>query len=198
MNVNLKRIAQDKGLTKGMGIQLSRLSGVDKSTVSAHLSGTKKLSMYHAEKYANGLDVPISKLLDESVIKYPIVAYAEIDGSVRMRKENEIDICEAENELASTGSFAIYSKHQEIIFFYDPNKSCRNTSHIGSYCYIKFNKNNMLGTIIKETKKTCEIFNVHTNKILKLNKQKLYNVCFPIISIHYLKHANLYKINNSL
>jgi len=194
MNANLKRFAQQKGLTKSMGIQLSRLSGVDKSTVSAHLSGTKKLSMYHAEKYAQGLDVPVAKILDDSTFKYPIVAYVSESGGVRMREEDETDICIADNEIADTKFFAIYSKHQEIIFFYNSKLSCENTKVVGSYCYIKTAKENYLGTVIKETKTSVELFNVHTNSIVKTR----YTICYPIISIHYLKHANIYKIENSI
>ncbi len=194
MNDKLRKVAQEKGLIKGMGVQLSRLSGVDKSTVSAHLTGTKKLSMYHAEKYAQGLEVPVVKILDESVIKYPIVGYVSDQGNVRMRAEHETDICIAENELVSTDCFALYQQLQETIFFYNPKISCKNTDIINSYCYIKTKQQNFLGSIIKETKKYCNVYNVHEAKIKKIS----YDVCYPIISINYIKHANIYKINNSI
>tara|TARA_R100001460_G_scaffold8734_6_gene21426 strand:+ start:5967 stop:6551 length:585 start_codon:yes stop_codon:yes gene_type:complete len=194
MNDRLKKVAQEKGLIKGMGVQLSRLSGVDKSTVSAHLTGTKKLSMYHAEKYAQGLEVPVVKILDESVIKYPIVGYVSDLGHVRMRAEHETDICIAENELVSTDCFALYQQLQETIFFYNPKKSCKNTDIINSYCYIKSEQHNFLGTIIKENKKYSEVYNVHEAKIKKV----AFDICYPIISINYIKHANIYKIKNSI
>jgi hypothetical protein len=190
MNENLRKYAQIKGLTKGTGLALSKLTGIDKSTVSLHLTGHRKMSIEHAKKYGESLDVPYIKLLDDNIIKYPVVGYVELDGSVRMRKENEIDICIADNDIASSNCYALFQQRQEVVFFYNPKNSCKNTNTINSYCYIKSKKQNLLGSIVKETKKSAEVYNVHTNKTSRIS----YDICYPIVSIFYLKHSNLHKI----
>lgn len=190
MNENLRKYAQLKGLTKGTGLALSKLTGIDKSTVSLHLTGHRKMSIEHAKKYGDSLDVPYIKLLDDNIIKYPVVGYVELDGSVRMRRENEIDICIADNDIASSNCYALFQQEQEVVFFYNPKASCKNTNTINSYCYIKSKKQNLLGTIHKETKKSAEVYNVHTTKTSRIS----YDVCYPIVSIYYLKHSNLHKI----
>ncbi len=190
MNENLRKYAQLKGLTKGTGLALSKLTGIDKSTVSLHLTGHRKMSIEHAKKYGESLDVPYIKLLDDNIIKYPVVGYVELDGSVRMRRENEIDICIADNDIASSNCYALFQQQQEVVFFYNPKNSCKNTNIINSYCYIKSKKQNLLGSIVKETKKSAEVYNVHTTKTSRIS----YDVCYPIVSIYYLKHSNLHKI----
>ncbi|BAQ89622.1 transcriptional regulator [uncultured Mediterranean phage uvMED] len=195
MNVNLKRIAQEKGLVKSMGIQLSRISGIDKSTVSAHLTGVKKLSMYHAKKYAEGLDVPIIKLLDESVVKYNVGAYVEPDGSVRLRKENENSVIISEIHNSNSGELSIYEEANNIVYFYNPLVECKYDC-TRCYCYIKTKNKSFLGDVIVSNKKTkiCETMNRHT-----FEKKKLKIIqAHPITSIHFIKHTNIFKVQDSL
>ena len=196
MNDKLKKIAQDKGLIKGMGLALSKLSGIDKSTVSAHLTGTKKLSMYHAEKYAHGLEVPVIKLIDEKIVKYPVGAYVENNGSVRLRNEIEDEIIVSENHILNTSEVAIYNKDYDVVYFYDNDRHCHQTDVINRYCYIKTDKENFMGDIEKLNKKTLKItfWNRYTKKyqIKKLIK------AYPINSIHFLKETTLFKIQDSL
>lgn len=193
MNDKLKRIAQDKGLVKGMGIQLSRISGIDKSTVSAHLTGSRKLSMYHAKKYAEGLDVPVIKLIDENVIKYSVGSYVNPDGTVRLRKENENSVIISEIHNTNSGELSIYEAIPDIVYFYDP-KDLDNINQ--SFCYIKTKNHNFLGDVINYNKKTkmADTFNRHSFK------KKRYKIleAYPITSIHFLKHTEMFKIQDSL
>lgn len=193
MNDKLKRIAQDKGLVKGMGIQLSRMSGIDKSTVSAHLTGAKKLSMYHAKKYAEGLDVPVIKLIDENVIKYSVGSYVNPDGTVRLRKENENSVIVSEIHTTNSGELSIYEAIPDIVYFYNPKDFEKFNN---SFCYIKTKSLNFLGDVMDYNKKTkmADTFNRHNFRKKRLKILEAY----PITSIHFLKHTEIFKIQDSL
>ncbi len=190
MNDNLRKYAQLKGLTKGTGLALSKLTGIDKSTVSLHLTGHRKMSLEHAKKYADSLEVPIIKLIDDKSIKYPVVGYVQDDGSVRMRDENEIEVLVTDNHIQSNGNYCLVHKKQQLAYFYNPKISCKNTEIDGDYCYIKTKKGNYLGDLKPSKKKLETITNRHSMKTIRL----VVDVYYPILSFHSLKHTDLYKI----
>ena len=190
MNDNLRKYAQLKGLTKGTGLALSKLTGIDKSTVSLHLTGHRKMSLEHAKKYSDSLEVPLIKIIDDKSIKYPVVGYVQDDGSVRMRDENEIEVVVADNHIESHGNFCLIQKSVNIAYIYNP-KINNKTYKIGhEYCYVKSLKKNLLGDLIKHGKKTQTIYNRHTFKNITLQSTMIY----PIFSIHFLKHSDVYKV----
>jgi len=201
MNDKLKKVAQDKGLTKGMGLALSKLSGIDKSTVSAHLTGAKKLSMYHAEKYARGLEVPVIKLVDDKLVKYSVVAYCEDDGSVRPRNEEESEAIVSENHIQSTGEFAIYQKSTQIAYLYNPNNNCRTCKNgdicaIGQYSYVKTDKGNYIASVLSKPNKSkkAKILVRHT---LKTINAKII-MCYPISGISFLRNTSMHVLDSVL
>ena len=201
MNDKLKRIAQEKGLTKGMGLALSKLSGIDKSTVSAHLTGAKKLSIYHAEKYATGLEVPVIKLVDDKIVKYSVVAYCEDDGSVRPRNEEESEAIVSENHIQSSGEFVIYQKSLDIAYFYNPKNNCENclsnkVCSIGQYSYVKTDKGNYLADVLSKPSKTKKSKIVIKHTLKTINAKII--ICYPISGISFLKNTNKYKLDSVL
>ena len=190
MNDNLRKYAQLKGLTKGTGLALSKLTGIDKSTVSLHLTGHRKMSLEHAKKYADSLEIPLIKIIDDKSIKYPVVGYVQDDGSVRMRDENEIEVIVTDNHIQSSGNYCMVDKILDTAYFYNPKISCSNYPINGDYCYIKSKKGNMLGDLKSTKNKYQTITNRHTMKTVRLQV----DICYPIISIHLLKHSDVYKI----
>ena len=191
MNDNLRKYAQLRGLTKGTGLALSKLTGIDKSTVSLHLTGHRKMTLDHARKYAESLDVPLIKIIDDKSVKYPVVGYVNDDGTVRMRSENEIEVIVTDNHIESSGNYCLIQKSVNIAYFYNTEISCENSEVINEYCYIKNKKKqNLLGDIQSTKKVPKKSFNRHIGKNVNID----IDICYPIVSIHFLNHSKVFKI----
>ena len=174
---------------------LSRGTGIDKSTVSLHLSGKRKISLDHAKKYSEFLKLPLIKVIDDKVAKYRIVRYIDENGIVTAGDENDFDVVICPNEIEAKDEKIIYNKQRQTAYWYNPDINCNNTETIGEYCYIKNSKEALCGVILKKTSRNLYLVkNRHTNK----DKTMKIDVCYPISCITFTKFSTSTKIEDSL
>ena len=82
---------------------ISKGTGIDKSTVSLHLSSKRRINIEQAYKYADFLKVPVIKVIDENVVKYRVVRYVNDFGEVNPPTEDDFEMDAYDEEtLANT------------------------------------------------------------------------------------------------
>ena len=186
-------------------------TGIHKSTVSEHLSSQKRLSIEQAKSYAKYLNVPLIRVIDDSTVKYPIVAYANNIGEVLMRQPHQNEIIVHPNEIRTTGEYGIYNEKWQSIHFYHPDIHSENLKKldqdntntainidnmIDDLAYIITKQGQFIGEITKVNLKTYEIewYSLHTAKTSKATLIKAY----PILSVTKTKYALAQKIQQVL
>ena len=175
---------------------ISKGTGIDKSTVSLHLSSKRRINIEQAYKYAEFLKVPVIKVIDENVVKYRVVRYVSISGEVNPPTEDDFEIIVCPNQIEKKEEKIIYDKKKNTAYWYSPNFDYNNSNIENEYCYIKNKFKSYLGTITKHNKKTNMItfFNFHTQKEMKVKSE----IGHPITSITFCNFTTDKKINNSL
>ena len=201
MNEALIKIVQEKKrLDTDLNNQvISDRTSIDKSTVSLHLSGKRKINIDDAQSYAKYFNVPLIRILDDKVVKYPIVAYANQLGEVLMRKPNQNEIVICPNLIQSTNCYAIYNDFWKSIHWYEEAKSTDvidPSNMINDLAYIIGKKGHWIGEIKEYNPKTKGItyYSLHTAKTYK---DKLH-IAYPILDISKLKYHTMIKIKNIL
>jgi len=186
-------------------------TGIHKSTVSEHLSSQKRLSIEQAKSYAKYLDIPLIRVIDDNIVKYPLVAYADNNGEVLMRQPHQNEIIVHPNEIKTTGEYGIYNEKWQSIHFYHPEIHSSNLKKldidntyetinvdnmIDDLAYLITKQGQFIGEIKKFNTKTYEIewFSLHTLKTTKAILIKAY----PILSITKTKYALAQKIQQVL
>lgn len=175
-------------------LSISQATGIHKSTVSNHLNSEKRLSIEHARSYAEYLKVPLIKVIDDTVVKYRVVKYANDLGEITDPTEEDFDVIITPNEIESSNQYCIYDKKRNNIYWYDPKTSCINVNTIDKYCYIKTPKGDYLGNVVTHNTSTIEFFNVHTSKIIKMKFHK----CYPLTAITFCDFATATRVKNEL
>jgi len=201
MNDALIKIVQErKKIDSDLNNQvISDHTKIDKSSVSLHLSGKRKINIDDALNYAKYFDVPLIRILDDKVVKYPIVAYGNKEGEVLMRKPNQNEIVVCPNLIQSTNCYAIYNDFWQSIHWYEEDKSTDvidPSTMINDLCYIIGKKGHWIGEIRDYNPKTKNItyYSLHTAKNYK---DKLI-IAYPILDISKLKYHAMIKIKNIL
>ena len=173
---------------------IEKATGIDKSTISLHLNSRRPISIEQARAYAKFLDVPLIKVIDDTVVKYRVVKYSDDLGEVSDPTEEDFDVILAPNEIESTHQYCIFDKNRNTVYWYDPKQSCENVNTINEYCYIKTDKIDYLGSVINHNETHIEFINIHTTKKIKMKFHK----CYPLTGITFCKFATVTKIHNSL
>ena len=83
---------------------ISKGTGIDKSTVSLHLSSKRQISVDHAKLYAKFLKVPLIKVLDDNIVKYRVVRYVDDTGVVIPPTEDDDHLVITPNEISKKES----------------------------------------------------------------------------------------------
>tara|TARA_R100001460_G_scaffold106117_1_gene153378 strand:+ start:147 stop:761 length:615 start_codon:yes stop_codon:yes gene_type:complete len=181
---------------------ISKGTGIDKSTVSLHLSGKREINIHHAKKYAKYLDISLLDVLDETTIKYRVVKYVNYKGIVGPPTEEDFHVIVSPNEKRALDRFVIYDKFLNQCYWYSKNINCSNADVVNKYCYIKGVPNksfDMLGTVIEEKKikgkHMIKLINQY-QKSKEINME--YSMCYPITAITFLNFSNSIKIDNKL
>tara|TARA_R110002020_G_scaffold301426_1_gene516867 strand:- start:990 stop:1673 length:684 start_codon:yes stop_codon:yes gene_type:complete len=208
----IKQVEIAKRKNKDINNQtISDGTGIHKSTVSEHLSSQKRLSIEQAKSYAKYLNVPLIRVIDDSTVKYPIVAYANNIGEVLMRQPHQNEIIVHPNEIRTTGEYGIYNEKWQSIHFYHPNIHSSNLKKldqdntntaisidnmINDLAYIITKQGQFIGEITKVNLKNYEIewYSLHTAKTSKATLIKAY----PILSVTKTKYALAQKIQQVL
>ena len=98
---------------------ISKLTGIDKSTVSLHLSGSRQISIRHAEKYAKILNVPLHLVLEDKIAEYPITHYINEKKIIIKKSEDIFDVLQSLNELiALKNCFSITNLKDKKSYIY--------------------------------------------------------------------------------
>tara|TARA_S200002703_G_scaffold19816_1_gene16084 strand:- start:7174 stop:7764 length:591 start_codon:yes stop_codon:yes gene_type:complete len=173
---------------------IEKATGIDKSTISLHLNSRRPISIEQAKAYAKFLDVPLIKVIDDTIVKYRVVKYVDEEGVVSNPSEEDFDVILAPNDIQSLNHYAIYDKEQNTVFWYDPEVTCNNSSTEKKYCFIKSKEGEFLGYVEKYVKNDLTFRNAHTNK-----KHTVYcTLCYPVVGVTFCDFAQHKKINNSL
>ena len=181
---------------------ISKGTGIDKSTVSLHLSGKREINVAHAKKYANYLNISLLDVLDVTIPKYRVVKYVNKKGEVLPPTEDDFDVLVSPNEKRKSNRYVIYDKVLNQAYFYNKDVDCGNTDVLNKFCYIKGVPNktsDMLGTVLEENK-------IKENWIVKVmvqhQKSKIitqeFIKCHPITCVIFLEHSDCFKLDNKL
>ena len=184
--INIAKIKNHDLISKG--------TGIDKSTISLHLNSKRPLSIEHAKEYAKYLNIPLIKVIDDSIVKYRVVKYIDPLGEVHNPNEDEFDVIIAPNELTKIEQYCIYDKEKNTIYWYDPKITCKEVNVIGKYTFIKSKDKSYLGVVLKENKGTVTFVNRHTNKTITVQCAN----CHPMTAITFCDFATHTKVENSL
>lgn len=98
---------------------LGKATGIDKSTVSLHMSGKRVINLASAELYAKTFKVPLIKIISDEVVKYPIVYYCNFEGEVRLRGEDENEALYSLNEIENNKVYGIYCSENSSVYLYN-------------------------------------------------------------------------------
>jgi len=189
MNKALIRVKKESGIKSNELI--SDGTGIDTSTVSLHFSGKRQINVEQAKLYADFFKVHIIKILDENITQYPIVAYCNTEGIVRLRNEDEWEVVIAPNDTENDGNYCICQKNSKTIFWYDPKVKLEKKATINIFCYLKNSKENYVGLIAKYLGNSkYKILNYHT---LKYFTAKI-DICYPITNTSHLDYSKYYKV----
>ena len=150
---------------------ISKGTGIDKSTVSLHLSSKRQISVNHAKLYAKFLKVPLIKVLDHLVI--------------------------TPNEIQKKNLKVIYHLERDLVYWYHPEISCNNSNIIDHPCYIKTKDKAYLGIVLSHNPKTHSVTFADIQPKYKEHRVKS-TTCYPITAQFYLKYSSAQKIDNSL
>ena len=173
---------------------IEKATGIDKSTISLHLNSRRPISIEQARAYAKFLDIPLIKVIDDTVVKYRVVKYVNKEGTVSNPTEWDFDVILAPNEIKKEDQLCIYDKERNSVYWYDPKKSCHEHNVINRYCFIKSVDGEFLGYVKTYKGKDMTYFNVHMQKIIKTKTE----ICYPIVAITFLDFAKQTKVENSL
>ena len=176
---------------------ISKGTGIDKSTVSLHLSSKRQISVDHAKLYAQFLKLPLIKVLDDSIIKYRIVRYVNDSGIVIPPSEDDDHLVIVPNQIQKTNARVIYHLERDLVYWYDPETSCNNSEFINHPCYIKTKDKAYLGIVLSHNPKTLSVTFADIQPKYKEHKVKA-TICYPITAQYYLKYTSVQKIDNSL
>ena len=117
----IKQVAKFRKTNKESNNEvISAKTGIDKSTVSLHLSSQRQVSLADCRKYAQFLNLPLIKVIDDKLVKYPVSAYVNNDGEVLMRQPHQNEIIIQPNAIESTGEYAIYNQDFQSLHWYHP------------------------------------------------------------------------------
>lgn len=181
---------------------ISKGTGIDKSTVSLHLSGKREINVNHAKRYAEYLDVSLLDVLDSTISKYRVVKYVNEKGEVIPPSEEDYHVIASPNEKRALDRYAIYDKKTNQSYWYSKNIDCTNSDIINKYCYIKGVPNktpDLLATILEEKrvrgKSIAKIMIQHQmSKVITME----FTLCHPICGITFLDFSESITINNKL
>ena len=208
----IKQVAKYRKTNKESNNEvISAKTGIDKSTVSLHLSSQRQVSLADCRKYAQFLSLPLIKVIDDKLVKYPVSAYVNNNGEVLMRQPHQNEIIIQPNEIESTGEYAIYNQDFESLHWYHPQIHSQNIKKLdeedtnqnidphnmyNDLVYMITTKGQFIGEIQSFNPKTHDVvwFNLHTSKKQKSKLVKAY----PITSITKLKYAQSQKIEQVL
>ena len=118
MNEALIKVKKESGIKSNEII--SEATGIDTSTMSLHFSGKRKINFDQAYLYAKFFKVHVLKIIDNNITQYPLVAYCDSKGLVRLRNEDEWEVVIAPNDTENDGNCCIYQKNAKTILWYNP------------------------------------------------------------------------------
>ena len=176
---------------------ISKGTGIDKSTVSLHLSSKRQISVDHAKLYAKFLKVPLIKVLDDNIVKYRVVRYVDDSGVVIPPTEDDDHLVITPNEIQKKNLKVIYHLERDLVYWYHPEISCNNSEFINHPCYIKTKDKAYLGIVLSHNPKTHSVTFADIQPKYKEHKVKS-TICYPITAQFYLKYTSAQKIDNSL
>ena len=187
--VQLARVKNHELISKG--------TGIDKSTVSLHLSSKRQISVDHAKLYSKFLKIPLIKVLDDNIVKYRIVRYVDDTGVVIPPSEDDDHIIVTPNSIEKEDLKVIYHIKRDLIYWYASEQTCKNNDIIKHPCYIKSKDKSYLGIVLSinaKTRKTTfeTLYPPHTTHTVKSD------IVYPITAQSYLKYTQAIKIDNSL
>ena len=188
-NKALIKIKKDSGIRSNEII--SEATGIDTSTTSLHFTGKRKINIEQAYIYAKFFKVHIIKILDDNITQYPIVAYSDNKGLVRLRNEDEWEVVLAPNDTENDGNYCIYQKNSKTIYWYNPKIIVEKKDAINVYCYLKNHRGNYIGFVHSYLNNNkYKIFNYHTLKYFIAT----IDVCYPISNTSHLDFSKYYKV----
>jgi len=129
VNEALKHVFTKKGLTKVkelhdlIDVDAEGNKLIDYATISLHLSGNRQVNLQQAKAYSKALGVSWFRIIDESIIKYPIVAnYKYGSGEVYPRDKDQFEFLVCNNQINYiAGTQVILADKKDVAVIYNEN-----------------------------------------------------------------------------
>ena len=200
MNDAFLKVCKDRGFHKVkdimdvMPIDKNGKSLIDQSTVSLHMNKQRKVTEEHAKIYQTIFKVHYFKIIDESIIKYPITANVTMKSGLvypRGKKQHDFLVCGKQYEY-SWGTNVVLSDDRKCVFIYNDEWLFSEENFINGStqpAFIETKKDEEYILIIKNLdieKKVVEAFSSLENQSKKLE----YVNIWPINEIIYLNTIN--------
>tara|TARA_R110002050_G_scaffold268790_1_gene410941 strand:+ start:188 stop:847 length:660 start_codon:yes stop_codon:yes gene_type:complete len=166
-------------------------SPIDITSISMHTSGTRRISLVQAKQYAKSLKLPLIRVLDDYICKYPVVSNVNNStGIIKPRDKFQNDYLVCNNDIEYIfGTLVILSASKNVAYLYHDNRTL-NSHNLNleepQRCVFETKDGEILGhlTDIDFDKKEA------TYILLKPNfkpKKIKYTKCYPIHEVLYLK-----------
>lgn len=166
-------------------------SPIDITSISMHTSGTRRISLIQAKQYAKSLKLPLIRVLDDYICKYPVVSNVDSFTGImtsRGKFQNDYLVCNNDIEYIF-GTLVVLSQSKNVAYLYHESRSL-NPENLNleepQRCVFETEQGEIMGhlTDIDFDKKEA------TYILLKANskpKKIKYLKCFPIHEILNLK-----------
>tara|TARA_R110000824_G_scaffold67771_1_gene175419 strand:- start:392 stop:988 length:597 start_codon:yes stop_codon:yes gene_type:complete len=189
MNEALIRVKKESGIKSNEII--SDATGIDTSTVSLHFSNKRKINIDQAYLYSDFFKVHVLRIIDPNITQYPLVAYCDSKGLVRLRNEDEWEVVIAPNDTENDGNYCIYQKNAKTIFWYNPKIKLKEKASMNIFCYLKNSHENYVGLVTRYLgNKKYKVLNYHTLKYFSAK----FDICYPITNTSHLDYSKYYKV----
>jgi len=188
---------KDKGYEKNKDIyQLleesnNGISPIDITSISMHTSGSRRISLVQARQYAKALKLPLIRVLDDYICKYPVVSNVDSSTGIitpRGKFQNDYLVCNNDIEYMF-GTLVILSKSKNCAYLYNEQQII-NPHNLNleepQRCLFETKDFDFMGHLIDINFDKKEATYILLKPNFKPKKIK-YNKCFPINEILHLK-----------
>ena len=169
-------------------------SPIDITSISMHTSGTRRISLVQARQYAKALKLPLIRVLDDYICKYPVVSNVDSSTGIitpRGKFQNDYLVCNNDIEYMF-GTLVVLTKSKNCAYLYHEARTL-NPQNLNleepQRCLFETKDNEFMAHLIDINFDKKEATYILLKPNFKPKKIK-FNKCFPINEIIHLTSIN--------